>query len=58
MKLNHIRITKRSRRIAILLAVLLSLLVVVPVLADYLGPDRTVRIWVNQRRHCYYEAIY
>ncbi len=58
MKVNQLQIRKRSRRIAILLVLLFSLLVVVPVLADYLGPDRTVRIWVNQRRHCYYEAIY
>jgi hypothetical protein len=56
MKVNYLRIAKRSRRVAILLAVLLSLLIVVPVLADYLGPDRTVTTYVNRRRHCHYVA--
>jgi hypothetical protein len=41
MNANHIPGTRQSPRRAILLALLLSLLVVVPVLAAYLGPDRT-----------------
>ena len=56
--MNHMRITKRSRRVATLLVVLLSLLIVVPVLADYIGPDRTETTYVNRRRHCHYVAQY
>jgi len=56
MKVNHIRITRRSRRVATLLALLLGLLVVVPVLAIYIGPDRTEPVWVRQRLHCHYVA--
>ncbi|MEJ2562689.1 MAG: hypothetical protein P8Z42_08360, partial [Anaerolineales bacterium] len=58
MKINRTHRTNKSARIAILLALLLSLLVVVPALADYLGPDRTETTYVNRRRHCHYNAVY
>ncbi|MEJ2608442.1 MAG: hypothetical protein P8Z41_17490 [Anaerolineales bacterium] len=58
MKVKHLFTTKISRRSAIALALLLSLLIAVPVLADYIGPDRTETIYVNRRRHCHYVAVY
>ncbi|NIS81035.1 MAG: hypothetical protein GTO14_12690 [Anaerolineales bacterium] len=40
------------------LVALLSLLVVVPALADFLGPDRTVTTFVNRRKRCRYVATH
>jgi hypothetical protein len=49
---------KSSRRFTTALTLLLSLLIVVPFLADYIGPDRTETIYVNRRLRCHYEAVY
>lgn len=46
--INYIRI----------LAILLVLIPIVHVLADYLGPDRTVTTWTWERLHCEYFAMY
>ncbi len=58
MKAKHLFIPQSSRRFAIVLALLLGLLVVVPALADYIGPDRTETVYVNRRKRCHYVAVH
>jgi len=48
----------RLAGLAFLLALGVGLVMTVPALADYLGPDRTVTTWEWQRLHCRYEAVY
>jgi hypothetical protein len=47
-----------SAGIPILLGILLALLVAVPALADYLGPNRAVTVWEWNRLRCRYQAVY
>jgi hypothetical protein len=42
----------------ILVVLLFVVAVVLPVMADYLGPNRTVTTYVWERLHCHYQAIY
>ena len=58
MKTNIPHRTTQIFRRALPLAVLLGLLVVVPVLADYIGPDRTETVYVNRRKRCHYVAVH
>jgi hypothetical protein len=44
--------------IALLLALVLLFALVVPALADYLGPNRTVSTWVWERLQCSCQAVY
>jgi len=48
----------RLAGLAFLLALGVGLVMTVPVLADYLGPDRTVTTWEWRRLLCHYEAVY
>jgi len=42
----------------VLAAAILTLILAVPVLADYIGPDREVTTWSEQRLRCEYQAVY
>jgi hypothetical protein len=48
----------RLAGLAFLLALGVGLIMTVPALADYLGPDRTVSVWAWERLRCHYEAVY
>ena len=48
----------RTWKLLLALNLVLGLLIVVPALADYIGPDRSVTTYVLRRKRCHYVAVY